>query len=400
MPYGDKWRKHRKLLHFGLMQKAALSYRPIQEWESRRLTVGLLNNPENFVKEFERYATSVVMIIAYGRRVDTTNDPTVNKILTCMQYMGRLNVPGSYLANDFPILTKLPDFLAPWKVEVKAQGHVREDILMDQALIVKKKMEEGTASPCFTQQVWELKEQYELPDAEFANITGAVFAAGSDTTSSSLITFLLAATAFPEPMRKAREEIDRVVGTDRSPTWSDEPDLPYVRAVVKESFRWRPVAVLGGQPHASTEDDVYNGYFIPKGASILANLWSIQLNENNFPDPHNFIPERHLDGKLDYPSEDGHSAFGFGRRRCVGYNVASNSLFLNICRILWAFDISKAKDENGKEIDVDIFAFAGGFNIRPAPFKCSIIPRSQKHKEVLLKEAAEAEVLLQQYSPN
>ena len=398
MPYGEKWRTHRKLMHSGLMQKAAISYRPIQEWESRRLAYALFTDPEHHMPHFERYATSVVMCIAYGRRVDTSEDPVVRQILNCMHYMGSLNVPGAFLANTFPILTKLPDVLAPWKVEVKAKGYERENVLMDQAREVKRKMDAGTAAPCFTQQLWEIRDEYNLPDSQFANVTGAVFAAGSDTTSSSLSCFLLAATAFPEVMNKGREELDRVVGDNRSPTWSDEAQLPYIQAIVKEIFRWRPVAVLGGQPHASTQEDVYNGYYIPKGSTMLANLWAIQLNEHNFPDPHNFIPERHLTERLNYPHTDGHSAFGFGRRKCVGEHVAKQSLFINVARILWAFDIKKASDPLGREIDVDIFKFAGGFNIRPQDFKCSIEVRSKQRAEVLKRDMKEAEMELEKYA--
>ena len=49
----------------------------------------------------------------------------------------------------------------------------------------------------------------------------------------------------PEIQRKAQAEIDRVVGSDRFPTFADQPDLPYVDAVVKEVHRWNPVAPLG-----------------------------------------------------------------------------------------------------------------------------------------------------------
>lgn len=77
---------------------------------------------------------------------------------------------------------------------------------------------------------------------------------------------------FPEAQRKAQEEIDRVVGQDRLPNVSDRPNLPYVEALVKEVLRWHPVAPMG-LPHTSSEDDVAEGYFIPKDALLLANIW-------------------------------------------------------------------------------------------------------------------------------
>lgn len=85
-------------------------------------------------------------------------------------------------------------------------------------------------------------------------------------------TFFLAMTLFPEVQRKAQEEIDRVLGPGRLPTMADRPRLPFTDAVVKEVLRWHPVAPMG-IPHMSSEDDNYNGYFIPKGSLLLANIW-------------------------------------------------------------------------------------------------------------------------------
>ena len=56
---------------------------------------------------------------------------------------------------------------------------------------------------------------------------------------------MLAMCLYPDVLRKAQEEIDAVVGRDRMPTFADTPRLPYIRAMVKEVLRWRPVAPLG-----------------------------------------------------------------------------------------------------------------------------------------------------------
>lgn len=91
---------------------------------------------------------------------------------------------------------------------------------------------------------------------------------------SAVACFFLAMTVYPEVQRKAQEEIDRVVGRDRLPTMADRQNLPYVEAVVREVLRWQPVAPMG-LPHTSTADDVCEGYFIPKGSMLLANVWYV-----------------------------------------------------------------------------------------------------------------------------
>lgn len=87
--------------------------------------------------------------------------------------------------------------------------------------------------------------------------------AGSDSTAGTLGYFMLLMTLHPEVQRKAHEEIDRVVGRHRLPNFGDRENLPYVNAIVKEVLRWHPVSPLG-LPHRLTQDDWYEGYFLPK----------------------------------------------------------------------------------------------------------------------------------------
>jgi len=241
----------------------------------------------------------------------------------------------------------------------------------------------------------ESAEKYNLPPAELSSLTGNLFGAGADTSASTLVTFILACCAFPEPMRKAQEEIDRVVGPDRSPHWDDSPNLPYVNAFVKEVFRWRSVAIIGGQPHSPTQDDFYNGWLIPSGAWIQGNVWAIHHHEREFPDPDRFYPERYLEDnethKRPFPGDKGHMTFGWGRRVCSGQALAEQGTWISVARLLWAFDISKARDsQSGKEIEVDIFAYTNGLNMRPQPFPCEIKPRSERIREAVVREGREA----------
>ena len=152
----------------------------------------------------------------------------------------------------------------------------------------------------------------------------------------------------PEVQKKAQAEIDAVVGPNRLPDFHDRPSLPYVNAVLKESSRWNLVVPLGrpfvivivatiltsseGVPHMSTNDDEYNGYYIPKGTVMIGNAWlvrplnlisvlsflfrSILHDPEVFSDPMVFRPERYLkDGKLNPKVRDPDcAAFGFGRR--------------------------------------------------------------------------------------
>lgn len=82
---------------------------------------------------------------------------------------------------------------------------------------------------------------------------------------------------FPDVQRKAQAELDSVLGAAdwlRLPTFADRESLPYLNALIKEVFRWHPVVPMD-LPHVVTQEDEYEGYWIPKGASVLANIWFV-----------------------------------------------------------------------------------------------------------------------------
>lgn len=76
----------------------------------------------------------------------------------------------------------------------------------------------------------------------------------------------------PDVQRQAQAELDRVIGRTRLPDLHDRDSLPYVNALLKELTRWHVIAPIA-IPHTASEDDEYNGYYIPKGSIIIPNLW-------------------------------------------------------------------------------------------------------------------------------
>ncbi|OIW27073.1 cytochrome P450 [Coniochaeta ligniaria NRRL 30616] len=400
-PYGPFWRRWRKLLHSGFMQRQSETYRPIQSMESNVLMHELLTNPEDFRTHLERYAASVIVSITYGRRVeDVKTDIVVRRNAEAMERLTSVNIPGKFPVERYPVLKYVPSVLAPWKAEVLKQRQMDIELYMQLLDEIRAKASAGVAPACFATHAIEEQANLGMTDLELAYAVSTPFGAGVETSAGSLASFLLACVKFgPQFIPQAQAELDRIVGASRLPNFDDLPNLEYIRAIASETLRWRPVAVLGGTPHACTADDVYNGVFIPKGSTIIAPLWSIHLNEKDFPDPHNFEPERFLTER-EYPGTFGHSAFGWGRRICPGMHVGSNSVALNIARILWAFDIKPAKTALGQDIDVDIFAFTDGFNSVPQPFPCSIKPRSSTHAGVIEREFDAAMLDLKKYAPS
>ncbi|KIM59169.1 hypothetical protein SCLCIDRAFT_1217951 [Scleroderma citrinum Foug A] len=208
----------------------------------------------------------------------------------------------------------------------------------------------------------------------------SAFIAGAGSTTSALGVFMLAMILYPEVQAKAQEEIDRVVGHDRLPDFCDRDDLPYVEAILMETLRWYPVVPLG-VPHATTKDDVFDGMYIPRGSTVIINVWGMCRDETKFSDPARFKPERHLtaDGFVESASSP---VFGLGRRFCPGRYVAVQGIWVAMACILATLHITNAKDERGNPVAV-VPEFMTGLTLEPKPFLCSIEARSPRAENLI-----------------
>jgi cytochrome P450 len=93
---------------------------------------------------------------------------------------------------------------------------------------------------------------------------------GTRSPHNNLLTFLFLMMEFPEWQKKLQEEVDRVVGKDRMPSYTDIPNMPTVRAIVKETVRYRSIVAEMGIGHCLQTDDIYKGYFFEKGTVFNA----------------------------------------------------------------------------------------------------------------------------------
>lgn len=125
---------------------------------------------------------------------------------------------------------------------------------------------------------------------------------------------------------------------------------------------------------------------------------AIHRDPKLFENPDEFEPARYLKKPLaaaEYinsadPYERDHFTYGAGRRVCPGVHVAERSLYINIVRVLWGFNISKSKDKDCRTIE-PTQDMVPGFLTVPLPFECTIAPRSQHHERVMRDAFAKAD---------
>ncbi|KLO06796.1 cytochrome P450 [Schizopora paradoxa] len=384
---GDRWTSLRAAYHSMFQTREMPRYSLLTELESSKLVLDLLDTPlhEDLTRTIQHFTASVIYAIVYGRRLADGNKD-FEEILEIADSFVKDCYPGAHLVDTFPFLDSLPDILALWRKEAYRKRDWQLSFYTRVAEKVRKEMEENTALDCFTTRL------FERPDFDSKSImqaTGEMFQAGTDTMASTMLWFFVAMLLYPEALRKAQAELDKVLGSDGTvlPGLHHLKDLPYCVAVMKETFRWMPV-VPGGFPHLSDAEDAYKGYTIKAKTVVIPNIWSMHRDEGQYPNSSEFIPERHLHDETPTLSglTDGHHSFGFGRRICPGRMLASQTIWIAITRIMWACNVDYAKSLEGKLIPIDLNNSTSQILSRPLPFPVKITPRSQTHQNTVRAE--------------
>ncbi|OBS15345.1 hypothetical protein FPOA_13790 [Fusarium poae] len=370
-PYGKLLKQHRKLVHQQLGTKTAASrFRDIQDVESRRLLLRILGNPEK--------------LLTHIKTLEPENpDPLALLIEQMMANFSLAFIPMSWPVDVLPFLRYLPEPLPgmsfkriarDWNANMRMVVDVPYNFVKRQ--IAKRSNRPSYVSSLIKQHDGDLDEE---TDTAIKQTAAVMYAGGADTTVSSIRGFVLAMLLFPDVQRKAQQEIDSVVGTERLPQFEDRDNLSYVDALVKEALRWIPVIPMG-VVHSADEDIHYKDFVIPKGASFLPATWWFLHDPAIYSDPSSFNPDRYLE-----PRNEPHpnfASFGFGRRVCPGRFLADESLFISISRLLAVFEIKKAVDGRGNEIEPQISVTPGIIShIRDFPY--DIKPRSEKYADII-----------------
>ncbi|KAI0638606.1 CyP450 monooxygenase [Trametes polyzona] len=378
--YTPRWRTQRRAFHQLFYPNAVKNYRPTQLHEVQRLLQKLLDRPDDFVQHIRHYFGASILGIVYGLPIDDDDDKYLTIARKGLNVFINFLVPGRYMVESLHFLRHLPSWFpgagfkrqaAAWRKDVLALRNVPFDA-------VEKNIANGDARPCIATALLEQKARMEGEAAvEFGemakDVCALAYITGADTTFSSVVAFFLAMVIFPDVQKKAQDELDAVIGPNRLPGFDDRPELPYINAVLQECLRWHVVATIG-MPHRTTAEQVYNGYYIPKGTAVISNAWALSRDPEEYPDPEAFRPERFLS---DPPARDPATyVFGNGRRICAGRHFADSSLFIIVASVLHTLNIRPPLDASGKPVQVEPRMTADTLLSYPEPFKCRIEPRS------------------------
>ena len=217
-----------------------------------------------------------------------------------------------------------------------------------------------------------------MTEDDLKGIIVDILFAATDTTANTLTNAFALLLTHPAVEKNIQDEIERVVGSARMPSFSDRKDMPYTMATVYEVLRYTSAIGPLSLPHRALEDQNFEGFLIEKHSIVLPNHWYIHHDHKLWEDPWTFKPERFLDNDGSLFPHEHHTrrnllAFSTGHRECPGENFAKSRVFLYLVAILQSFDIVSASD--GKLPNTDPRDYYPGNVLKVKKHLCRAIPR-------------------------
>lgn len=266
----ETWKRQRRLAQQLMATSANASLHNYPTKERDRFLYLLAQDPSNYREYIEQFTARTTSRIAWG------SPHPANMLRKTTFGLLQTISPAGALPNVIKLLRHIPFFMSPWKQKEFARHAEEAAAWKNNVSYVHDRINDGTEQPSFVGTfINKLSRQPDAikwgSEAEASYVVGQMAIAGALTIGAPIQSFILAMLHYPDWQPKLQAEIDSVC-QDRCPAWEDREKMPLLRAVVKEVIRWRP-PVPTGIPHATEADDVWNGYFIPKGATIHALEW-------------------------------------------------------------------------------------------------------------------------------
>ncbi|KAF7374028.1 hypothetical protein MSAN_00283400 [Mycena sanguinolenta] len=399
--YGDTWRKMRRVAQEALSKNFTHKFHAIQAKEAILLTHSLLVDPTPWDSHLRRTTASTLLSMVYDTPpLISEKDPRIIRVNDFMERLGRAGYPGAYLVEYFTWMRYLPSWMAKWKRDVLEQSKIDDAMFRGLFNEVGDRVAQGDRLSGFSAHLLDEKDRHGLDEKESVWAAATLYGAGADTvlnlrytdsdthgaiiqTSVALQWCLFAILSFPEVQRRAQAELDAVVGRSRMPTFADYENLPYVRALIKETLRWAPLGPIG-LPHRLMEDDYYDGYLIPKGSMTYNPNQGYEPGPGSIWSKCGFIRTLSPFGRT-WATDRRYSRHqGGGAPYFLASGEANDSLFVGCANILWALSIEAFYDENGAPIIPSLDeGITPGIVIRPPEFRCSFKPRFPNVAEIV-----------------
>ncbi|XP_017218716.1 cytochrome P450 81Q32 isoform X3 [Daucus carota subsp. sativus] len=343
--YGDHWRNLRRIASLEIFSTSRLnSFLSIRRDEVNHLLLALSQNAGQGFKKvvlkpnLNVLSFNIVMRMIAGKRYfgevvdDQEKAKQVRRIIEEV-----LSVVSSYPGDFLPFL-KWIDYK---NYEKRAAVLSKEMDGILQGVIEEHRNGESRNSMVGHLLSLQKSQPDSYSDFIIKGLMVVLIFAGSDTSGVTIEWAMSLLLNHPHVLKKARDEIDIVIGQDRLVEESDLSKLPYLHNIILESFRLFPATPLL-LPHKASADCKVSGYDIPAGTLVLVNSWSIHRDPKVWDDPTSFKPERFEGIEVETHKL---MPFGMGRRSCPGSGLAHRVVGLVLASLIQCFEWERVSDE-------------------------------------------------------
>ncbi|CAJ1064933.1 Hypothetical predicted protein [Xyrichtys novacula] len=374
---GDRWRQLRRFT-LTTLRDFGMGPNGMEEWvqeEARHLVARMRNtkgSPFDPTYFLSCAVSNVICCLVFGQRFSYDDTHFLHLLQSITETLKFNSSPWGQLYNIFPRLME-------W---LPGQQHQVFAMIEELRNFTSKKIQEhqdtlDPSSPrdyidCFLNRHSQEKH---LSASEFhhENLVSTVFnlfLAGTETTSSTLRYALNVLVKYPKIQESVQQEIDTVIGRERSPTIEDRKSLHFTDAVLHEIQRLMDLVPMS-IPRCALKDISFRGYTIPKGTMIIFLLHSVLKGEELWETPWSFNPQHFLDHNGKFKKNPAFLAFAIGKRACVGESLAHMKIFLFLVSLLQLFTFSVS----GGPDSVDLSPEYGSFANLPRRYNIIATPR-------------------------
>ncbi len=359
--WGPAFRMHRRILQKSFQKSNIVQYRALREREPY-LPTGARAAPGRAGNPAAGFATAVVMSIGFGVEVRSDDDRYIQMAVDASYALGHGGAPAGTLVDFFPIFKSFPSWLVrnralkfarDWRWAIRQIHDAPYAAVLEERKSHRHRQQKNGRSlvhALLEQRQDQLKkgEEAEMTEEDVKGAAGAVYAAGRDTTWSSLVVWILNMVLHPEIQAKARgrereREREREEMKNPAGSWGPvvcRPSKPGQASICRQpgprGLRWCPVSPIG-VPHRSQGPRLPR-HVHPEGSFVYANAGALTHDERVSQHPDDFDPDRYLPVEQGGRGEAvyGCGSLGFGRRICVGKHLAEASMWIIIASVLAA----------------------------------------------------------------
>ncbi|KAM7091722.1 uncharacterized protein J5F26_011102 [Ciconia maguari] len=344
----------------------------------RTIEIRILEEVNSLIKYFESYhgkpfdtkmilnnaVSNVICSILFGERFEYDDPVFLNLLKLLNENTKLLGSPMVLLYNFYPSLGFLSGASKTVLQNVSELNAFLQKLFQEH----KEEFDENNLTGFVDAFLMKQQQESKKPHTMFNNgnllfSTLDLFAAGTETTSTTVRWGLLLMMKYPEIQRKIQEEMNHVIEPGELPKLEDRKKMPYTDAVIHEIQRFANIVPMGVS--RSTPTDVnFQGYVIPKGTEIIPLLTSALNDELHWKTPDQFNPSHFLDADGNFIRREAFIPFSIGRRACVGEGLAKMELFLFFAGLLrkFIFQTPPGVDKSDLDLTADV-----GFTLNPMP---------------------------------